>query len=419
MKHHITKEDMNMSILKTIRKCAPHSAHRILYKRPGLGSAGLRSAKLSFADLRSTKFGFANFGARLITLAALSLSLAFLGNCSGCGSSSGSGSSGDNGTPTCTGDQILKDGSCEACPDPQYPNADRTACVANCPDGEIKVEGKPTCETQVTCTGRQIFNPTDNSCFELSCDEGEIPDTTAVPPVCISESDCRTSPGKLLSTDGRSCINESGCLAISNQLINERGDCEACTGDAPVRNVDKDACISEAACQGTSAGPNSLLGTDCITDEACQEMAGHVATSDGECQECSGENSIRNMEKTACMSAAACQSQSDNAFSVLNDAECITDAACVAEDGRVATTDGVCQTCEGTDSIRNMEKSACLSVDDCQSLSDNAFSVLDDAECITDAACVAEDGRVATADGGLPDLRQHANAQRRQGRLPS
>ncbi len=338
------------------------------------------------------------FGLRSLQLGMLSLSLAFLGNCGGCGSSNGNGGSSSSG-PNCIDKQILKDGSCEACPDPQYPNADRTACVTQCPDGEIKLEGKPTCETQVTCTGRQIFNPTDNSCFELSCDEGQIPDTTVTPAACIEETACRANEGKLISTDGRSCITESGCLGVSNQLVNERGDCEACSGDVPVRNVEKTACISEAACQGTSSGPNSLLGTDCITDETCQDMAGHVATADGVCMECTGENSIRNMEKTACMSAAACQDLSSNAFSVLNDAECITDAACVAEDGRVATSDGQCVECTGTNNVRDVDKTACTTESACHGgVSTNPNSILGD-DCITDAACQNMDRHVATAGG--------------------
>ncbi len=120
---------------------------------------------------------------KFAVLSLFSLSLAFLGNCGGCGSSGNGGGDSSSAGPTCTENQILKDGSCEACTAPQYPNADRTACVTNCPDGQIKLEDNPACETQVICTGRQIYNPTDNSCFELSCDEGEIPDTTANPPV--------------------------------------------------------------------------------------------------------------------------------------------------------------------------------------------------------------------------------------------
>ncbi len=341
----------------------------------------------------------------MITLAALSLSLTLAGCDTGGGG--GGGSSGDNGTPTCTGSEILQDGSCEECAAPQYPNADRTACVTHCPDGEIKLVDKPACETQVTCTGRQIYNPTNNTCFELSCNEGQIADTTVNPPNCIEESACRAATGKLISTDGRACISTTACTSVGNQLINERGDCEACSGDVPVRNVEKNACIRIDECQADSAGAYSLLGTDCVTDEACQDMAGHVATADGVCQACTGDDSIRNMEKTACMSAADCQSLSDNAFSVLDGAECITDAACMELAGRVATSDGVCQACAGDTPVRSVDKTACMSESDCQSLSDNAFSLLDGADCITDAACNAMDGRVAThGDGACQECRE-------------
>ncbi len=386
MQRHIAKEDMNMSQFKKLSR------------------AGLRVLTFCTASFRARSFrldALRLFSPRFMTLAALSLSLAFLGNCGGCGSSGGGGGSGSSGgTPSCTGSEILQNEQCEECTAPQFPNADRTACVANCPDGEYKPMKKPTCEVQVTCTGREIHNPKDNSCFVLNCDEGEIADTTASPPNCIKESDCRAASGKLLNVDGRSCITEAACTSVENQLINESGDCEACSGDKPVRNVDKTACISVDECQTGSSGAYSLLGeANCVTDGACQDMPGHVATVDGVCQACTGEDSIRNMEKTACMSIGDCQSLSENAFSVLNDAECITDAACIAASSRVATTDGVCETCTGDDSIRNMEKTACMSAQDCQSLSDNAFSVLEDAECITDAACIAMPDRVATADG--------------------
>ncbi len=345
----------------------------------------------------SRSFGLANFSPRFMTLGLLSLSLAFLGNCGGCGSSNGNGGSSSAG-PTCAENQILKDGSCEACSDPQYPNSDRTACVSNCPDGEYKPTAKPTCEAQVTCTGRQIHNPQNNSCFELNCETNEIADTTASPPACISESDCRTAEGKLVGVDGRSCITESVCTSVPSQLINERGECEACSGDNPVRNADKNTCISADECQTGSAGAYSLLGeANCITDMACQDMPGHVATVEGSCEQCTGEDSIRNMEKTACLSIGDCQSLSENAFSVLEDAECITDAACIAEDGRVATTDGVCQACTGTDNVRSVDKTQCIAASACQV--DNSLSLLDGADCVTDAACIAMEGHVVASGG--------------------
>ncbi len=385
IKNHLWKGDIAMSQLKK-RSREGLGLGGLLWKN--FGFANLRSANFSSADLRSANFRFAKFGARMITLAAISLSLTLAG-CDSGGGGGGGGSSGSNGDkPSCTGSEILKDGSCEACPDPQFPNADRTACVTKCPDGEIQLANNPTCEIQVTCTGRQIFNPTDNSCFELSCDEGKIPDTTAVPPVCISESDCRTSPGKLLSADGRSCISESGCLAVSNQLINERGDCEACTGDVPVRNVEKNACISEAACQGTSVGPNSLLGTDCVTDETCQNMAGHVATTDGECQECSGENNVRSVDKTECITATDCHKNlSTNPNSILGD-DCITDAACQNMPSHVAQHDGVCQECEGDTPTPNLATGMC----DADSDSDGVFDSDDNCPALANADQTNTDG---------------------------
>ncbi len=138
---------------------APYSTHKILYKR-----LGFRAANFSSADFHSAKFRFADFsraGLRSLQLGLLSLSLAFLGNCGGCGSSNGNGGSaggdgnGNGDKPTCTGSEILKNDQCEACPDPQFPNADRTACVTQLPhDGEIKLEGKPTCEDSSHMHGR-------------------------------------------------------------------------------------------------------------------------------------------------------------------------------------------------------------------------------------------------------------------------
>ncbi len=338
---------------------------------------------------------------RITVLSLLSLSLAFLGNCGGCGGSNGNGGGGSSSAdPACVDNQILQNEQCEACTAPQFPNADRTACVANCPDGEYKPMAKPTCEAKASCTGREIHNPRDNSCFVLSCDEGEIADTTASPPACITEQACRDATGKLVGVDGRSCITEASCTSVANQLINERGECEACSGDNPVRNAAMDACISADECQTGSSGAYSLLGeANCITDMACQDMPGHVATVDGNCQQCTGEDSIRNMEKTACMSIGDCQSLSENAFSVLNDAECITDAACQDMPSHVAASDGDCMECTGTDNVRNVDKRACISATDChKNLSTNPNSILGD-DCITDADCNDMAGHVAQHDG--------------------
>ncbi len=420
-----TEENMRNTFQK-LMGCVATSARKIVYNQPGLGSAGLlenfgaadlSSAKFDSAALSSAKLGSAalrsaNFGARFMMLAAISLSLTLAGCDTGGGSGGDSSGNGGGGTPTCTGNQILQDGSCEACTAPQYPNADRTACVSSCPTGQIKLTNKPTCETEAACTGDEVLNPSDNTCFEPDCEANEIADTTVTPPGCITEVKCRQDSGKLVSANGEACIATVACTSVANQFINESGNCEACTGNTPVVNIEEKSCISVQACQSLSDNRYSVLdGSQCVTDAACQDMAGHVATADGDCEQCTGDDSIRNMEKTACMSASDCQSLSDNAFSVLDDAECITDAACVAESGRVATTDGVCQTCTGDDSIRNMEKTACMSESECQDLSSNAFSVLNGSECITDAACQDMAGHISTSDGVCMECTGNTNVR--------
>ncbi len=72
--------------------------------REGLGLGGLLWKNFSFADLRSANFGFANFGARFMMLATISLSLTLAGCDTGGGGGGGDSSgNGGGGTPTCTG----------------------------------------------------------------------------------------------------------------------------------------------------------------------------------------------------------------------------------------------------------------------------------------------------------------------------
>ncbi len=311
-------------------------------------------------------------GFRFITLTALSASLAFA-HCD----SGGAANDGNEDKPSvCVDNQILKSGQCEACVAPQYPNSDRTACVSKCADGEIKPDNKPACEAMLSCADPQVYDPASNTCtVESGCGADRLIDTTLSPRACITPSDCRSATGKFVNAADSACISQSACTSVAGQVATVRGDCETCAGNTSIRNMEK---------------------TQCISAMACTSVSNQVATTRGDCEACTGMDSIRNMEKTQCMSAQDCQSLSAGAFSVLDDADCITDAACIAEDGRVATTDGVCKTCTGTDSIRNMEKTACMSAQDCQSLSAGAFSVLNEAECITDTACIAEDDRVAT-----------------------
>ncbi len=259
----------------------------------------------------------------------------------------------------CTGNQILKDEKCTACADPEYPNSDRTACVTTCANGELKPTNKPTCEAKATCTGNKVHNPADNT--------------------CITEAACRIATGKLISTDGRACISEDACHGgdssgensiLDNRCITDEacqdmaghvaaddGECMECTGDDPIRNVGKTACISYTDCHGgNSSGPNSLLGTDCITDAACQDMPGYVAQLDGVCQECSGDTPLRNTEQTACLSECP-DSQFPNSGR--------TDCASSCPAGEVKPTNKpTCEkivTCTG-DQLYNPEDNTCISL---------------------------------------------------------
>ncbi len=345
----------------------------------------------------------AHIACKIIALSLCTFGLALTSACdSKRGKNSVSGGKLNIGRPACTGSQALhaQQDACIDCPENHFPNFDRSACVSTCPKGEIKADNKPTCETIVSCDAPKIHNPMDNTCMEKQCGTGEITDTTASPSLCITASACRATSGKFVSTDGETCISQSACISVSGRVATSDGVCQACSGENSIRNMEKTACLSISQCQTDSAGAFSVLdGAECITDADCIATPGRVATSDGVCQACSGETSIRNMEKTACLSISQCQTDSAGAFSVLDGAECITDADCIATPGRVATNDGVCQACSGETSIRNMEKTACLSISQCQTDSAGAFSVLDGAECITDADCIATPGRVATSDG--------------------
>ncbi len=315
--------------------CAPHSAHRILYKQPGLG----------FADLRSAKFGFANI--RLAALAAISLSLTLAGCDTGGGGGGGDSSGNGGGTPTCTGDQILKNDQCEACPDPQYPNADRTACVTNCPDGEIKPIDKPTCEALVTCAEPKVHNPTDNTCVDLECGEDEVVNTTTNPP----------------------------------------------------------ACISRAKCQGDSSSPTSILGNACIRDEACQNMADHVAQHDGVCMECTGSTPTPNMATGMCDADNdddGLLDGSDNCPALANADQTNTDDdsqgdACDTDDDNDGTADASdnCPTVANADQANaddDTQGNACDADDDNDSVADSS-----------DAFPLDECASVDSDSDGLPD----------------
>ncbi len=404
-------EENMRNIFQKMMEYVPTSARKIVYNQPGLGSAGLLE---NFAA--TWKSNAVAFGARFMMLAAISLSLTLAGCDTGGGGGGDSSGNGGGGPPTCTGSEILKNDQCEACPaqqkpnadktacisadtptctgnqalqnnqcvacaDPEYPNADRTACVSSCDDGELKPDNKPTCETMVTCTGDMIHNPADNTCIENTCLANELVNTTVNPNGCITKSKCRGDNGKVVSTNERSCIRESACTSVAGQVATTVGNCEVCEGETSIVNKEQNACISEDACQGTSDSPTSLLGNRCITDEACQDMAGHVATDDGVCMECTGTNNVRNVDKRACITATDCHKNlSTNPNSILG-TECITDEACLDMANHVAQHDGVCMECTGNTPFPNLATAMC----DVDSDSDDVADGSDNCPAIANA----------------------------------
>ncbi len=400
--------------LKTWKNSAAKFVSADLKKRSreGLGLGGLLWKNFSSAGLRSWKSSAA--ASRFMMLATISLSLTLAGCDTGGGGGGGGDSSGNGGggTPTCTGNQILQNEQCEECTEPQFPNADRTACVTTCADGEIKLANKPTCEALATCTEPKVHNPTDNTCFEPDCAEGEIADTTTNPPGCISRTECLGDSSSSTSVLDNACITDAACQNMAGHVAQSDGVCMECAGTNNVRSVDKTTCISAATCQDDSSGPNSLLGTDCVTDEACQDMAGHVAQDDGVCQECTGDT-LRNAAQTACISTTACaaldghiasagecqQCEGQTPLSNVDNTACISTMACTDVAGQVATAAGSCMACTGANNVRSPDKNACITARDCHGGDSSGENSVLDNDCITDAACEAMTNHVARHDG--------------------
>ncbi len=267
----------------------------------------------------------------------------------------------------------MQDGSCEACSDPQYPNADRTACVTNCPEGEIKLEDNPACETIVTCAEPKVHNPTDNTCVDLECDEDEIADTTATPPACISRAECLGDSSSPTSILGNACISDEVCQNMAGHVAQHDGVCQQCEENTNVRNVDKTECISTTACADldghiASAGecqqcggqtPLSNVGnTACISKSDCTDVAGQVATAAGSCMACTGSN-VSNVDKNACITAMACHAGNSSGPNSILGGDCITDAACEAMQDHFAQHDGICMECTGQTPTPNLATGLC------------------------------------------------------------
>ncbi len=308
------------------------------------------------------------------------------------------------------------------CAPPQFLNSARDACTSTCPNNEIKLTANDACVARAACAEGQILDLTNNTCVDFACQADEVIDQTTGLNNCITASACRDAVGKTVSADAMSCIAKATCLQTAGQVATSAGNCEVCTGSNSIRNLDKNACISESACQTSGSNANSVLDGDCITDMACMDMTGRVANIAGVCALCMSPMAIRNADKTACLAAAAdCRA---GAVAIDNDcAQCgagevasVDKTSCVAEDtgctdleGHV-NAGGDCKNCPSTaNMVSNLDKDACISAETCRTQSSNANSVFNDADCITDAACIAVAGRVASSlgvcescPGGMP-----------------
>ena len=108
--------------------------------------------------------------------------------------------------------------ACMECPEGQFPDIDRRACVSGCPDDQLKPDNAETCVTAMVCADGLVLNPSMNTCIELSCAATEIVDTTADPPECIATTACRTATDKVVNTTDDACISQSACIGVANQI---------------------------------------------------------------------------------------------------------------------------------------------------------------------------------------------------------
>ena len=129
---------------------------------------------------------------------------------------------------------------CE-CPENQFLNADRMACVRNCGAGEIKPDNKDACELEMTCSDGQILNPSTNECISSTCAANEVIDTTVSPLVCILTTACRSDADKFVNVAGNACITESACTTVARQVATG-GDCQVCANEK-VRSATLDECL--------------------------------------------------------------------------------------------------------------------------------------------------------------------------------
>ena len=352
---------------------------------------------------------------KILSMVLLSFSIAFCGG--------DPENPGDNPVvpPSCeiTGQVYDTDEKSCQCPGEQFLNADSTACVSSCLEGQIKPDNAKTCVTAMVCTGRQVLNPTDNSCMDITCTEGELPDMTVDSPVCITLAACRSGANKVVSTDEDTCITSSACTSTDGQIATATGNCEVCSGGM-VRNLSKTMCV---ACDIASLAPGqanvsgtctactgltdddgspkvaSLNKTECIDATACTNTFGQ-ANVGGDCTACTSTSKIASVDKTMCIDATVCTSAAGQA-NILGDCTdcasisqvasvdktmCIDATTCTSTAGRfVDTNNSSCTNCTGLTGgdampqIVGLDGASCIDATVC---TDTIGQIIADKECM-------------------------------------
>ena len=341
-----------------------------------------------------------SYTSKLLSMVLLSFSVAFCG--------------GDNEItgddpippPSCSIDgQVYntEENSCQ-CPEEQFLNAEQDACVSSCLEGQIKPDEKDACEPEMVCTGRKVLDMSTNECIGLVCEDGQIPDTTVDPPVCIAKNACQTATDKVVSTDGNTCTTKSTCINTTRQIATPSGDCKVCLNDK-VRSTDKTLCIDATTCTNVDGQVTTASGdceacegntpvrsadeTSCIATDTCINVDGQVATASGNCEVC-GSGKVRSRALDECLdmcprgqiaplSSGTCEvTMTCSAGLVLNPVNnlCLSPTACT-DMARHVVASGTCQPCEGNTPVRSADETSCIATDTCTNV----------------------DGQVATASG--------------------
>ena len=386
---------------------------------------------------------------KILSIILLSFSIAF------CGGDSKNQGNNPVVLPSCeiTGQVYNPDEEICQCPGEQFLNADSTACVSACLEGEVKPTKSEKCQMAMTCTGGKILDPSTNTCIDRMCSAGEVLDITVDPFECISILNCRSSANKFLNTDFTTCITKSTCTTVASQVANASGYCEVCENSTPVRSLDKATCIDTSMCtettgrlviSGDCTDCTELTGNDslsqvvsldetmCIDETTCTATLGQ-ANVDGDCTVCTVINGTDGMgqaaspDKTMCIDATTCTNTAGQAnvggdcidctsasqVASADKTMCIDKSMCTGTAGQIATTAGDCEVCAAPTPVGDITKTMCIAANTCTDIagqvnmggdcidctSASQVASADKTMCIGKSMCTGTAGQIATTAG--------------------